>query len=375
MISAIVIALLAFLLKPVRVWFKAQWDKLIAIWNAWKRLRFLLNAVEGDGVWKAIPPKPPAKYAEFFLSPRPILTVANLKGGVGKTTIAANLAAYFALESKKNAQLERVLLIDLDFQGTLSAMVLGKGGDAPQRNTLSRAAQLIAGKIPRDLLAYAAASPEVRGLSAITSHFDLAQMENRLLIQWLAHHRTPEIKLEEIRYTLAELLHNPDLPYDRVIIDAPPRMTTGMVQALAASTHVLIPTILDGASAGAVKTFIDQIESHRTIWPYLKYAGVCASMTAVDVGAWLEKHPDKDFQEALRIAERLGYRSVQDALGRLSQDSTTKLPVLLPADTMIADTVSIAQASGENIAYSHIKEDERAMFRRLGAEVALRMSQ
>jgi len=52
-----------------------------------------------------------------------IITVANLKGGVEKTTLAANLAAYFDRKLGK-----RVLVIDADFQGSISSLLMGAAG-------------------------------------------------------------------------------------------------------------------------------------------------------------------------------------------------------------------------------------------------------
>lgn len=365
--SSVIIAFLAFLFKPVRTWFKDRWTDFSEFFRARERLTSLIASVEHEGVWKALPPKRPDGYADFFLAGRPILTVANLKGGVGKTTIAANLGAYFAKEKK-----EDVLLIDLDFQGTLSAMLLTSNGFAPRPNTLSRAAQLIEGDTPRGFLATAALrSAEYTNAYAVPSFYDLARVENRVMIHWLARHRH-----DDIRYILAKLLHDPNLPFSRVIIDAPPRMTTGLVQALAASTHVLIPTVLDGASGAAVGTFVDTIESHREVWPYLKYVGVCASMTNSDVGAAMEKYPDKDVQDFLLVAERGGVLSVNDAIVRVSKERKLEKSAtgFLPPDTYIARKAGISLASGDTIAYDHIKEEERAMFRRLGATVAQRMS-
>lgn len=365
--SSVLAAFLAFLFKPVRTFFKRRWTDFREFFRARQRLNSLIAAVDKEGVWKALPPKRPDGYADFFLAGRPILTVANLKGGVGKTTIAANLGAYFAKERK-----EDVLLIDLDFQGTLSAMLLTSNGFAPRPNTLSRAAQLIEGDTGRGFLANSAMrSAEYANAYAVPSFYDLARVENRVMIHWLARHRH-----DDVRYVLARALHDPDLPFSRVIIDAPPRMTTGLVQALAASTHVLIPTVLDGASGAAVGTFVDTIESHREVWPYLKYAGVCASMTNADVGASIEKYPERDIQDFLLVAERGGVLSVNDAIVRVSKERNLEkvATAFLPPDTYIARKAGIALASGDTVAYDHIREEERAMFRRLGATVAQRMA-
>jgi chromosome partitioning protein len=75
--------------------------------------------------------------------------------------------------------------------------------------------------------------------------------------------------------------------FDLVVIDAPPRLTTSHVQAMCASTHLLIPTILDGLSGDAVARYIDQVaihrdgpegESKRAICPHIRPLGVVCTM-------------------------------------------------------------------------------------------------
>jgi ribosome-dependent ATPase len=88
--------------------------------------------MEGPGLWLAKEPKFPNNY-HVIKSSIPIFTVANLKGGVGKTTIATGLAAHFVNPlGKPDRKRERVLLIDLDFQGSLSSMALTTQNRIPQ---------------------------------------------------------------------------------------------------------------------------------------------------------------------------------------------------------------------------------------------------
>lgn len=75
---------------------------------------------EGNGVWLTQPIVPPDDYKNSFHGAK-VLAIANLKGGVGKTTLAANIGAFLSSDRRWN---KRVLLIDLDFQGSLSSMAL-----------------------------------------------------------------------------------------------------------------------------------------------------------------------------------------------------------------------------------------------------------
>ena len=100
----------------------APWGRAL-IANA-QKINRAMQAVspEGRGLWLAstIPLKPPGNYKRDLSRSIPIIVVANLKGGVGKTTVAANLVGHYA-----NTKGERVLAIDLDFQGSLTATAMG----------------------------------------------------------------------------------------------------------------------------------------------------------------------------------------------------------------------------------------------------------
>jgi chromosome partitioning protein len=273
-IAVLAAALAAIAFKILVLALRWSWRQLQGVIEARRRLRHALWAVSEDspGVWLSTLPSYPIDYQARMATSKPIMTVANLKGGVGKTTIAANLAAHYAYQG------ERVLFIDLDFQGSSSAMIL------PDHQSPDVSARLIEGG-GKDILLREANPLRLEWLPpglpvgwrptacGIPADYSLARADNRVMVRWLL-----DVYGSDPRYGLAEALLDPNVQatYDRVIIDAPPRMVAGKVEALCASRHLLIPTILDRLSAEAVVRFANQLDQEKTLWPFLKIAGVTA---------------------------------------------------------------------------------------------------
>lgn len=340
-----------------------------ALVRSTKTLLELWQLIDRDGdIWLK-PPIPTQRLDDDFRQSR-ILTIANLKGGVGKTTTAANLAAFFALEgaSVNGGQPLKVLLIDLDFQGSLSTMALPVSEAVPSHGDKSKASTLLAAAslTASDLHALSVAVPVVAGggLRCIPAYYDLARTENAQMISWL----TGKTK-DDIRERLTGRLRNFDVRgrYDLIIIDAPPRLTTASIMALAASTHLLIPTVLDDLSGQAVGSFCEQIETHRMLWPHLKTIGVLGSMTQQSTG--------------LVPAERQGMERIKAAIRQVQEAHHLPHPPaeLLPESTYISRSKLFRDAAGKSIVFAATSEDEehrklKSMVRALGGEVWKRMN-
>ncbi|MBC3194529.1 ParA family protein [Pseudonocardia sp. C8] len=179
--------------------------------------------------------------------PRPaerrVLTVANQKGGVGKTTSTVNLAAALAMHGI------RVLVIDLDPQGNAST-ALG----VEHRTGTPSVYEVMLGEIPLEEAAVAStASPN---LLCVPATIDLAGAEIELVSMVARESRLSQALNDE---TLANL----DLDY--VLIDCPPSLGLLTVNALVAASEVLIPIqceyyALEGL--GQLLSNIDLVRSH-----------------------------------------------------------------------------------------------------------------
>ena len=150
---------------------------------------------------------------------RRVLTVANQKGGVGKTTSTVNLAAALAMHGVQ------VLVIDLDPQGNASTALASNTGRARRRST-----RLLLGEIP--LAEAAVREPRVGQPVCVPATIDLAGAEIELVSMVAREHRLKQALSPEAL---------DELGVDYVLIDCPPSLGLLTVNALVAAEEVLIP--------------------------------------------------------------------------------------------------------------------------------------
>ena len=150
----------------------------------------------------------------------------------------------------------RVLLIDVDYQGSLSNMLLSADQAVEVSSPVSKLLESgsDATTFQSSLRKFKKILP---GSAIVPAKYELATCENRLMIDYLLHEDE-----EDGRYRLAALLLDKEVSetFDIALIDAPPRLTAGTINALCASTHLLIPTVYDNLSAEAVGTFLNGVQ-------------------------------------------------------------------------------------------------------------------
>ncbi len=175
--------------------------------------------------------------------PRPsrcrIMTIANQKGGVGKTTTAVNLAASLAQHGS------RVLVIDLDPQGNASTAL----DVAHQSGASSVYDVLVEGRPLADIVRPAAEMP---GLFCAPATIDLAGAEIELV----------PMVARELR--LAKALRAYDTSqFDYVFVDCPPSLGLLTVNALVAAEEVLLPIQCEYYALEGVQQLLNTAELVR----------------------------------------------------------------------------------------------------------------
>ena len=186
---------------------------------------------------------------------RHIITVANQKGGVGKTTTAVNLGAALAKLGLN------ILLIDLDPQGNLSSYLSWNGTGVTIADMLSEVCTRADVKIEiqkneKEKLSYL---PADEGLANLTDKLSAAIGRENILNRLLAR---DEFKA-----------------FDMIIIDCLPALNIFTVNALAASTGVIVPVQTQDFALDGITQFEDtfgQVSAY--INPDLKLIGILPTM-------------------------------------------------------------------------------------------------
>lgn len=186
-------------------------------------------------------------------SPGVVLAVVNQKGGVGKTTTAVNLAAYWARSNR------RVLLVDLDPQGNATS---GLGVNRAHLR-LSTYDCLLRGVAVRQ----ATLPTELENLDLLPSSLDLAGAEVEL------------VGVEGREHRLRQALETVRERYDGIVVDCPPSLGLLTLNGLVAAERLLVPIQCEFYAMEGIAQLVHTVEQvRRRLNPRVHIAAVVLTL-------------------------------------------------------------------------------------------------
>lgn len=257
-----------------------------------------------------------------------IIAIANHKGGCGKTTTVVNLAAEFA-------RLElSVLVIDLDPQANASLHI---GKKHPSEIAVTCAELLLSDAEKLPLAIYE--ETNIEGVSLIYGSLDLGKTEDALKDD------TPRPS-EELRLKIQPL----NGLFDVILIDCPPSLKLLTSNALAASTHVIIP-IESGSQYGmyGVTDLIKHVAKILRINPKLEI-----------LGALLIKHDER--QTVCKLIEG----AAREQIGNL-------LPIKISTSTKINQAAMVQSSIHALDRSSKVAREFKALARHIAEVIGMRI--
>ena len=192
-----------------------------------------------------------------------IISVANHKGGVGKTTTVASVGVGLARKGFK------VLLVDLDAQANLTSSLLEEEPPMTLYDTLIEGHELSIVHI-------------MDNVDIIPSSLDLSSAELEL-----------SSKMDR-EYILLELLEEVKREYDYIIIDCPPSLGLLTINALVASTDLYIPMTAEVLPTRGMNTLIKSIEMVK------KRANKELKLSGIIFTRWHGRNLNKALENQLR---------------------------------------------------------------------------
>jgi chromosome partitioning protein len=205
-----------------------------------------------------------------------VISIINLKGGVGKTTLTVGLAEFLVVEKEY-----KVLVIDLDPQTNSTVSLIGEDEWALRNSSNRTLFHLFKDKID-DTSDFDLESSVVKGCSnlygglsnlhLLPSSLDFVQVQDRLInIGQTALIRPIDV----LKRSVNDYIKN----YDYVLIDCPPNLGLVTQNGLNISDYYLIPTIPDHLSTYGIPQIISSVNSfNRRTESNVQALGIIASM-------------------------------------------------------------------------------------------------